>query len=338
MKKWPFVSVAVVTRDSEEYIGDCIESLLELDYPKDRYEVIVIDGLSVDKSVEIIKKYKRIKLVINKDKFCPQGRNLAIKVSKGDYIAFTDSDCIVKKDWLTTLVSGILNADQKVVAVGGPNKVFEDDPSFAKLVGYAQETFLGSGGSPQSYGIPKPRYVYSIPNCNSIYKLGVIKNEKYDTNLHTGEDCDLNYSLTKKGYKILYLPNAIVWHHRRNSFKSFVKHMFSYGKAMAMITKKNKDIIRWYSLPPFFMAIMLILFLPLVFLSSIFFYVYLLFFSIYLFLLLIATYSVHKKIRTALSLLTLILVPIHHISYGLGFIFGLLRPYDKSINMIRTVI
>ena len=80
--------------------------------------------------------------------------------------------------------------------MGGPNLVMDNDPAFGRVVGYMQETFLGSGGSPQAYRISAPRYnVISIPNCNAVYKKEILAREKYDNSISIGEDCELNYRL-----------------------------------------------------------------------------------------------------------------------------------------------
>lgn len=328
--KLPYVSVVLVTKNAEKYLDRCIESLVGLDYPRNRYEVIVIDGVSNDKSLDIIKKYKGVKLFINEKEIIGPGRNLGISVAGGEYIAFTDSDCVVKMDWLKNLVAGILSAENDVVAVGGPNKIFDEDPVFARMVGYSQETFLGSGGSAQSYDITKPMYVPSIPNCNILYKKEVIKKEGYDNRIKIGEDLDLNFRLNNKGYRFLYLPDAVVWHHRRNSFKSFVKNMFGYGEAMIKVSKKNKRLVRVYGLAPVFMLFLILSAYPalLFFNGLVYFYTFLL--LVYVAMLGIATFSVLKKTKSFASLLTFLLIPTQHIAYGVGFVAGLFRKIEVS--------
>jgi len=321
---YPFVSIVVVTKNEERHIRDCLESLMRLEYPKEKYEIIVVDGNSTDKTREIVKKYP-VKLIIDKEGGLANSRNIGIQAAKGDYIASTDADCVVKEDWLRILVGSIQEAPEDVVAVGGPNSIFEDDAPFAKLVGYMQETFFASGGAPQSYKINESKYVFSIHNCNILYKKGVlIEKGGFDENFNVGEDAELNFRLRQKGYKFLYLPSIIVWHRRPDGLKKFIKKMFLYGDSMAKITRKHKKIIRWYAFLPTFAMFALLVAYPLIKLFSLVVYIYMCSISIYVIGLVISMAQVYRSYSSIKSLLTLVLLPIQHLSYGVGFLKGII--------------
>jgi len=320
----PTVSVIIVTKNEEKYISECIESILSQDYPKGKYEIIVVDGGSTDKTQQIVKSYD-VKMIIDKDGSISHGRNIGIKNSKGLYIAFTDGDCAVEKSWLSKLVYEIKKTPKNIVAVGGPNLVFDDDPLFAKCVGYMQETFLGSGGSPQSYKINEPRYVQSIPNCNILYKGEIISLQRYDDSFNMGDDCEFNFRLNQKGYKFLYLPEVIVWHHRRDNIKTLAKKMFLYAQAMAVIMKKHRKIVRWYACVPALALIALASALPLILFFPIIKFAYIFAFLIYFGLLLISTLQVYQKSKSRKSIITFLLLPLQHLVYGLGFLDGMIK-------------
>lgn len=197
-----FISVIVVTKNEEKNISQCLDSLMAQDYPKDTYELIVVDGASIDKTREICQRYP-VRLIMAKQSGISHQRNQGVKLAKGEYVAFTDADCIVEKSWLRKLIGQIEAADGGVVAVGGPNLVFDSDPPLSKVIGYAQETLLGSGGSPAAYKISKPGYVSSIANCNILYRKETIAKEGYDETLSVGDDCELNFRLRQRGYKFL---------------------------------------------------------------------------------------------------------------------------------------
>lgn len=320
---YPFVSIVVVTKNEEKHIRDCITSLMRLDYPKEKYEIIVVDGASTDKTREIVKEYP-IKLIIDKKGGLANSRNIGIKTAKGDYIASTDADCVVKEDWLKNLVKSIQEAPEDVVAVGGPNLIFEDDAPFAKLVGYMQGTFFASGGAPQSYKIDENKYVFGIPNCNVLYKKDkLLEVGGFDNSLSIGEDAEINSRLTKRGYKYLYLPDAIVWHHQPDSLKKFITKMYLYGEAMAKLVRMRK-VIRWYSFLPTFAFFALLIAYPLIIAFPSVIYVYLCSIFIYLIGLGISTVQVYRSYRSIRSLLTIVLMPIQHLSYGIGFSKGIL--------------
>ncbi|MFC1973922.1 glycosyltransferase [Chloroflexota bacterium] len=320
----PIASIIVITKDEEKNIAKCLDSLIFQDYPRDAYEIIVVNGASTDRTEEICRRYPVRLITINLNSISRQ-RNKGIAVARGAYIAFVDADCTVKNTWLRKLMQYIEESHSHVVAVGGPNFLFSDDPALSKVIGYSQETFLGSGGSPQAKIINRSGYVNSIPNCNILYRRAVIAQERYDENLSVGEDCELNFRLRQKGYKFLYLPDVAVWHHRPDSFIKFTKKMFSYGKAMGLITKKHKRIVRWYS---FAVALALIAgaFSYVIFkLFDKSIYIYACAICIYVIALLISTAHVHKRYKSIKSLLTLVLLPLQHCSYGFGFLKGLLE-------------
>ena len=248
--EYPFISVVVGIRNEERFIEECIESLLRLDYPQDSYEIIIVDGMSTDKTRDLVQKYP-VRLLLNERKNVAAARNLGVKNARGDLVAFTDGDCKVYSQWLKILVLEIQNAPDDVVCVGGPNLIFDTDPIFGRVVGYAQETFLGSGGSAQSKNSTKKHYVSSLPNCNAMYKKSAIQEVGcFDERFLIGQDGDLNYRIGKRGHKFLYIPEAQVLHHRRGTFKSFSVRMFKYGMWMAELFKKHGEFVRWYAFLP----------------------------------------------------------------------------------------
>lgn len=320
--EYPFVSVVVGVRNEERFIEECIESLLKLNYPKDCYEIIIVDGMSTDKTRDLVQKYP-VRLLLNERKNVAAARNLGVESSKGDLVAFTDGDCKVDPDWLKVLVYEMRNAPDDVVCVGGPNLIFETDPVFGRVVGYAQETFLGSGGSAQSKNSTKKHYVNSLPNCNAMYKKFTIKEVGgFDEKFIVGQDGDLNYRIGKKGHKFLYIPEAQVLHHRRGTLKSFSVRMFKYGMWMAELFKKHGEFVRWYAFLPsiaiiFGIALLIasiVYFTPMLFLLALA--------AIYFALVLVTSIQVTYKMKSKYGLFALLVIPLQHITYGLGFLYS----------------
>ena len=77
--EYPFVSVVVGIRNEERFIEECIESLLRLDYPQDLYEIIIVDGMSTDKTRDLVQKYP-VLLLLNKRKNVAAARNLGVRM------------------------------------------------------------------------------------------------------------------------------------------------------------------------------------------------------------------------------------------------------------------
>lgn len=107
------VSVVIAARNEEDNIGNCILSLLQQDYPKELYEVIVIDDHSEDKTLETLRSYKSAQLIILQlsnheqqgNSFKKKAIELGIRSSTGNLIITTDADCIAANKWLLTIVS-----------------------------------------------------------------------------------------------------------------------------------------------------------------------------------------------------------------------------------------
>lgn len=329
MLEHPFISIVVGVRNEEKYIAECIESLLQLDYPKECYEIIIVDGMSIDNTQNIIRHYP-VKLILNEKKNVAAARNLGVENAKGDFVAFTDGDCKVDKLWVKTLVKEFAIAPDDVACVGGPNLIFDTDPIFAQVVGYAQETLMGSGGSAQSHGYTKKQYVQSIPNCNALYKKSAIEDVGFfDEYFVMGQDGDLNYRMQNTGYRFWYVPKAKVLHHRRATIKTFSIRMFKYGAWMAELFKKHRKLVRWYALLPpiaiIFTTIAIISSVKYVLLMKILLILALMYFIIVLF----STIQVMYKMKSMYGLLTFLLLPVQHVMYGLGVL-------SKSYKYLRS--
>jgi cellulose synthase/poly-beta-1,6-N-acetylglucosamine synthase-like glycosyltransferase len=323
--EYPFVSIVVGIRNEEQYIAECIESLLEQDYPKDKYETIIVDGMSTDKSQDIVKQYP-VKLLLNEKMNVAAARNLGVKEAKGDFIAFTDGDCKADKHWLKTLVNEIKNAGKDVACVGGPNLIFDDDPTFAKVVGYAQETFLGSGGSAQANNSSKKKYVQSLPNCNALYKKSIIENIGYfDEHFVIGQDGDLNHRISKEGYRFLYIPEAKVWHHRRGNIKIFSARMFKYGKWMAELFKKHRDLVRWYAFIPPIAIIFSLISIIMSIINPVLLNMLLYIIAIYTLIIIFTSFQVIYKMNSLYGIWGVLILPTQHFMYGAGIIANILN-------------
>lgn len=316
------VSIIVVVKNGEKWIRSCLDSLLAQNETGFAYEIIVVDGGSSDRTLANIEGYK-VKLIIDKEGTIAHSRNIGIQASLGEYVAFTDSDCIVQKDWLKLLFEDLKNRPE-VIAVGGPNLVRCDDPPFSKVIAYMQGTYFGSGGSPQSYNLKESKYVYSLANCNVMYRKNFLVGNDFDDRLNVGEDCELNYRLYQKGYHFLYLPNAVVWHARSRSFQNFTKKMFLYGDAMAKVIKKHKCIVRWFAPLPTIGLLSVIFSLLLTSVLPAMFFVDVTLLLFYFVVLLSSTAEVYSKYRSKASLLVLLLLPAQHLAYASGFLKGIL--------------
>jgi len=259
---YPFISVVVLTKNNESVIENCMKSLAGLDYPKDRYEIVLVDGHSKDRTVEIVRKF-RTRIVYDEGKCKAGGYNVAIKEAHGDYIAFTDADCIVDKQWLKSLLKYF--RQDKVAGVGGPNIAPEHAPPIVKAIEFV------SLQSPLAVRFDKiGTTVENIAGCNSMYAIGLVKDLFPLPETLAGEEAVLNCRIRKRGFQLLSAPEAVVWHDRHYSgFKAFFRRMFLVGKSTAQIAGLHKELDKpLHKLEGFSVTLGLLLAILLYFLSK----------------------------------------------------------------------
>ena len=98
-----FVSVIIPCFNDREVLDRCLQSLLAQDYPPERYEIIVVDNNSTDHSPDIVRRFERVNLLHESKQSAYASRNRGVREAKGDIIAFTDSDCVIPRDWIARI-------------------------------------------------------------------------------------------------------------------------------------------------------------------------------------------------------------------------------------------
>jgi len=252
------ISIVIPTYNDEETLEACLDSIESLNYAG-TYNTFIVDGNSNDRTVEIAEKYGCNIIFENKGKIS-YARELGVKASNSEFIAFTDADCVVPEDWLSTLIN-CFDDEGDIAAVGGPNITPDDDSTFAKSVGDVLSLLSGAGAR---YGFEgaETQEIYHNPTCNVIYRRKVIEEVGgFDHYLITVDDEEMDYRIRERGYKILYTPEAEVLHYRRPDLKSFTKMGYRYGIGRAQATKLHPEMAEWFHLAPSSIILLLISFL-----------------------------------------------------------------------------
>jgi cellulose synthase/poly-beta-1,6-N-acetylglucosamine synthase-like glycosyltransferase len=231
------VTVVVPVQNRELTIQPLLDSLQKLDYDRNKVEVIVVDGNSTDKTQEIVKKYP-VKLVVEKRKGLNLARNTGIKCSKGEIVAFTDSDCIVPPNWITKIVENF--KDSKVSCVGGSAKALDSD----FISQYADNSIVRlMPFFTKREELEKVKPFFRHPaGCNMAFRRKVAEEVGYfDENIQYGfDEVEFADRICRAGYKMVLDPDVLVWHKHRSSFREFLKQNFQYGKGSGLVLKNNK--------------------------------------------------------------------------------------------------
>jgi GT2 family glycosyltransferase len=310
------ISVVIPVRNQGHKMKKCLDAVFN--QTLEPFEVIVVDGHSTDNTVAIAERFPTT--VLYEDYGTRAGANqVGIGHAEGDYIAFTDADCIPKRDWLENLLKGF---SEGIVGVGGSvNNIgsgFVEDS-----INAATRSFLGSATSIQGRVYEGKRFVRSISGCNSMYrKEDLLRVEGFDVTLTTAEDTELNARLRKIG-KLLYTPEATILHDHSRGLREFAKRMYQYGYGRGTSLLLDLQVV-----PP--ILAVAVLFLPL-FNFEAFLVMILLYFSILL------SFALHISWREKswrYSFSTPIVFLIEHVTYTIGIWIGFLSRTLKYFQSI----
>ena len=232
------VSVVVPVKDNEEMIGDCIESLLNQDFPKTDYEVIVVDNNSRDNTAKEIKRHP-VKYLFEERIGVSFALNKGVNESSGPIIAFTDSDCLADRKWLGELVK--VFKEKNVASVAG--EVIGFTPTATVVEQFlASYNNLSQGKNFDENGDPKGGYfpVYVV-TANVAYKKNIlVKLGMFDTQMRSGHDVDLSWRVQWAGYKIAFSPEALIYHRYRRGVFGMFKKFFGYSYHRSLYLKKHR--------------------------------------------------------------------------------------------------
>ena len=223
----PEISVVVPVHNGASQIAGCLQALFEQTLQP--CAIIVVDGYSTDSTVEIARQFP-VTVLYENHRTVGGARQVGVEHARGDYVAFTDADCIPRKNWLENL---ICEFDEGIVGVGGGVKNVGRG-LWEESIALVLDTFLGSANSVQDRVLKEKRVVRSISGCNSIYrKRDIIAAGGFDIRLSINEDTELNSRLQQLG-TLIYTPDAIVHHHQGRGLGGFVRrmHFFGYGRGV----------------------------------------------------------------------------------------------------------
>ncbi len=226
----PRVSVVVCAYNGGSTLAPCLESLTALNYPN--YEVILVDDGSSDDTRTIAARFPGVRAIHQENQGLGAARNVGLRAATGSIIAYTDADCLAHPDWLTFLV-GQLERSQ-AAAVGGPN--------LAPPGGRTAACVAAAPGQPM-HVLESDQVAEHIPGCNMAFRREALEAiNGFDVQFRkAGDDVDICWRLQAAGHWISFAPAAMVWHHRRQTPRAYLRQQAGYGEAEALLRFKHPD-------------------------------------------------------------------------------------------------
>jgi O-antigen biosynthesis protein len=224
---WPRVSVVVCSYNGARTIRDTLEALQRVDYPD--FEVILVDDGSKDATAAIGREFG-VRLISTGNRGLSSARNTGYEAATGEIVAYIDDDAYPDPHWLHYLAHRFMQRDW--AGVGGPNLPPAGDGMIAECV-------ANSPGGPVHVLVSDIEAEH-IPGCNMAFrKMALEGTGGFDPRFRTaGDDVDFCWRLSDSGGRIGFHAGAVVWHHRRNSVRTYWKQQRGYGRAEALLERK----------------------------------------------------------------------------------------------------
>ncbi|RMH71951.1 MAG: glycosyltransferase family 2 protein [Gemmatimonadetes bacterium] len=250
MMNMPFVTVIMPIRNEEAYIEKSLGSVLAQDYPPDRMEIIIADGMSTDQTRDIIRSYQQqhsnIVLIDNPQQIVPTGFNRAVKQAKGEVIVRVDGHCEIPLNYIQTCVKQL--AETKADCVGGTLNTI-GETRMAKAIAAAQSSPFGVGGVSFRVGSNKGKYVDTLAfgayHRDVFDRIGL-----FDEELVRNQDDEFNFRLIQAGGKIWLDPSIKSIYYSRASLRTLWKQYYQYGLYKVRVIQKRGQIPSWRHLVP----------------------------------------------------------------------------------------
>jgi succinoglycan biosynthesis protein ExoA len=249
----PFVTVAMPCLNEEAYIEACLASVFAQDYPADRFEVLVADGGSRDRTRALLDAYAarepRLRVLDNPQRLQAPGLNRALAEARGEILVRMDVHCEYAEDYVRRAVDAL--TESGAVNVGGAQR--------ARAKSSFQRSLVAALASPLAVGGARYRDASAEGFVDTVF-LGTFRVETlrrlggWDEGAATNEDAELNQRILASGGRIFLSRNIVVHYYPRASFSALYTQYFRYGLGRARTTLKHRGLPTLRPMAPFFLV------------------------------------------------------------------------------------
>ncbi len=246
----PSVSVILPVRNEEGFIGRCIEALAAQDYPRDRFEVVVVDGASTDGTLREARAAARaaglaLRIETNPRRTTAAGFNLGLERTAGEVVIKVDGHTRVAPDFISMNLKALM--ERGADAVGGPIRTLGAG-SVGEAIALAMSSPFGVGGTAFRHS-QREQWTDSVPF--GAYRREVFERVgRFAEDIDRGEDDEFNYRLVDAGGRILLTPGVRSEYYTRGSLGSLWRQYWGYGLAKASVLGRHPRRLRPRHLVP----------------------------------------------------------------------------------------
>lgn len=341
-------SFLLVVRNEKQYIRPVLESILHQDFPQEKYEIIVVDGLSTDDTPEIVQEYQRqhtgrIQYLKNPRKTLPSGWNIGIKYAKGEYVIRVDGHSDIPLDFLSKTYE-VARRVPEADCVGGVIRS-EGRGFWGEVNAYVYSHPFGVGNS--KFRITKKDwegYVDTVPY--GAYKREIFeKIGCFDESLKRNEDLEMHARIRKNGGRFFLSTSIRSTYFVRNTLGALVKKSLGDGKWTIVAAKRGLGVLRWRHKIPLLVFIAGLLLAVGSFFSAASLAVLLTLTALYACLLTASSWGLARQKGARYFFACMLAFFLLHFSRGLGSTISLLskdywrkkRVYETQLNRVPDI-
>lgn len=220
----PFFSIIIPTFDRHEALAACVQAIMNLDYPQERFEVIIVDDGSpvpIQPFDQNLQDGASITFLRQINTGPASARNTGAGHAKGDILAFTDDDCMPTPQWLRELARSFKDSPLGLVGGRTVNGLIDNLYTTASqmIVEEAYTFFLSRDSELRFFASNN----MAVP-ARLFHQIG-----GFDSSFRTSEDRDFCDRWLRQGHPLVYAPQAIVFHHHHLTMTTFIRQHFYYG-------------------------------------------------------------------------------------------------------------
>ncbi len=234
----PMVSVIIPHLNQPALLEHCLQSVTQQSYPRDRYEVIVVDNGSSAPIDGIIGRFDGVRGYQELEPGAGLARNRGVAEAQGDIFVFIDADCVAKRDWIEQAVHA-LHHDPAVKIVGGDVRILTQEPdkmnaleAYESVFHYRQKRYIEKENYSGTGNLAVTRDVFEAvgPFCG----------------IEKAEDHDWGVRATGLGYRILYWPAMVIYHPARKDLSElFLKWNRHIQHAQERYARQRFPTLKW---------------------------------------------------------------------------------------------